>query len=104
MKKIILRWEQWRILFNLFLLFVGLASSFRLRHVWGIYPYICWAGIYAIFANVFYNLGPLIDIYFTAWNIDIGNWRYVLIISGTIFSVFITLVMGLATVMDVYID
>ena len=104
MQKIIIRWERWRILFNLLLLLVGLKSSFPLIYIWGISFYIFCAGIYAIFANVFYNLGPMIDIYFTAWNIDIGNWRYVLMISGTIFSMFLTYIIGLASGLGGYID
>jgi hypothetical protein len=96
MQSIIIRWENWRFWFNLALLAVGLLTTYsEISTSLDIYTYVFGVIRYGLLVNVFYNLGPFIDIYFKAWNIDIGVWRNVLFTVGLSFSVLITLLLGL---------
>lgn len=98
MQSIIIRWENWRFWFNLALLAVGLLTTYdKISIAWDIYTYIFRVIRYGLFVNIFYNLGPFIDIYFKAWNIDIGVWRNVLFTLGLSFSVLITLLLGVSS-------
>jgi hypothetical protein len=99
-REIALYWEKRRIVFNLALLFVGLAGSavsglFSLLH-----PFIIIIDIilYAIFANIFYTVGPYSNIaavlIFGAKN---RVWWPVFYI-GLVFSMFLTGMLGLASI------
>ncbi|WP_199246314.1 hypothetical protein [[Phormidium] sp. ETS-05] len=93
MQPIIIRWEKLRLLLNFILaLFICVDGEHLSFDDGGIYDSIFRWVVYAIIANVFYNVCPIIDIYFAAWNIDIGDWRYILV-TVAIFSICIPYIM-----------
>lgn len=95
-KKVIIAWEKLRIVFNLVILTVGLATSWTLHAGFGGWmPYVFWAVVYGITVNAFYSLGPLLEIYAVCFSpreneiIGFGS-RIPLFVFGLIVSILVT--------------
>ena len=87
-------WELGRIIYNMVLLAIGLILSYSLIAEWGIVIYVFQACVFALFANLFYCLGPLSEIYLLTFGVKLGEWRYALFALGLTFSISVTCLCG----------
>lgn len=92
LRKTIIHWEVGRIIFNLILLAIGLTLSYPLISEWGIKMYLIEVVLYALAANLCFCIGPLVEIYLFAFAFKLGKWRYLLLVLGLLFSMFVTLI------------
>lgn len=92
----IVKWETLRIPYNVILLLVGLAASWRLafQHP-GLASYIASALAYGAMANLCYCGGPLLETYLSVFtNIRVGKYRLALWGAGVVISVVLTIVVA----------
>jgi hypothetical protein len=115
-KSVLKRWEILRIPYNLV---VGLAGLLALALMGSSPGAIGGAIIYGLGANVMYLLGPITELYMN-WFVDVWEGRFVprwlarfvrsryvtalLFIAGTLFSVAVTLVIGLGAAFAPHIN
>ena len=91
-----LAWERLRLVYNLVLLVVGLACSWRLRdtHLFLLGGY--WGGVvlFGTIANVFYCLGPLLETYACALcGREMDRQRYLLFAAGLFLSMRVVVIL-----------
>ena len=97
LKSIVKNWELLRLGYNFVLLIIGLALSYKLIPYFGSVGYLRNIIIFGAVANVFYCLGPIIELYLYVLGVKIGKVRYILFGLGLAFSVAVILALsGLA--------
>ncbi|MDZ4288722.1 MAG: hypothetical protein U0984_12225 [Prosthecobacter sp.] len=94
MKQALLRWELWRVPFNLVLLGFGLLWSWPLRETMideALLGYLGSVAAFGFTANVFYTLGPAAEAYAFAFRgRGFGAWRWALFGLGLLISLGLT--------------